>query len=406
MARSETVLSVFVASPADVSDERAQLEEVIRELNITWSRELALRFELVRWETHAYPSLGKDAQDVINKEIPNDYDIFVGIMGCKFGTPTNRAGSGTVEEFMRAKARHDTDSSKIKIMFYFKDAPVSPSTIDLDQLNKVREFKQSLGSEGGLYWSFVDVASFEKLLRLHLTRQVQAYLHDVKIDNSKVAATPSQITKIEDENEEPGILDLVEGFEARFQEVVKTSERITVATTDLSQRISFSTSEVNRLKANNASLLDRAALKRTIDRLATDMDQYAVRMEAEGAVFGDNFNKGMDSFIHIATLSAGMFDPKNQTAVDEAQTALANIRQLISGLGSMREKIAGFCEGIRTWPPMTTQLNHAKRTVLMALGHLTEVVKSAENLGKEAEGGLVDLLQSPPNEKRCTTDSR
>jgi hypothetical protein len=35
MARQETILSVFVASPSDVDEERNRLEEVIRELNTT-----------------------------------------------------------------------------------------------------------------------------------------------------------------------------------------------------------------------------------------------------------------------------------------------------------------------------------------------------------------------------------
>jgi len=60
MARQETILSVFVASPSDVDEERNRLEEVIRDLNTAWARELGIRLELVHWETHAYPSFGED----------------------------------------------------------------------------------------------------------------------------------------------------------------------------------------------------------------------------------------------------------------------------------------------------------------------------------------------------------
>ena|SRR3989337_1199459 len=31
-------------------------------------------------ETHTYPGIGEDAQDVINKQIDDDYDIFIGLM--------------------------------------------------------------------------------------------------------------------------------------------------------------------------------------------------------------------------------------------------------------------------------------------------------------------------------------
>ena len=46
MPRQEHVITVFVASPSDVSDERSKLEDVIRELNITWSRSLGIRLDL------------------------------------------------------------------------------------------------------------------------------------------------------------------------------------------------------------------------------------------------------------------------------------------------------------------------------------------------------------------------
>ena len=111
MPRQEHVLTAFVASPSDVVDERTKLEDVIREFNLTWSRELSVRLDLVRWETHAYPGAGDDAQAVINEQIHDDYDLFVGIIWCRYGTPTERAGSGTVEEFKRAKARYDADPS-------------------------------------------------------------------------------------------------------------------------------------------------------------------------------------------------------------------------------------------------------------------------------------------------------
>ena len=71
MPRNETVLVVFVASPEDVEPERNRLEEVIRELNVAWSRTLGVRLDLVRWETHGYPGIGSDAQDVLNRELPN-----------------------------------------------------------------------------------------------------------------------------------------------------------------------------------------------------------------------------------------------------------------------------------------------------------------------------------------------
>ncbi|TOO45297.1 DUF4062 domain-containing protein, partial [Vibrio parahaemolyticus] len=58
MAKSQHVLSVFVASPSDVKQERNLLESIINELNKTWSKTLNLRLELLRWETDCYPAFG------------------------------------------------------------------------------------------------------------------------------------------------------------------------------------------------------------------------------------------------------------------------------------------------------------------------------------------------------------
>jgi hypothetical protein len=79
MAKQVSVLSVFVASPDDVADERECLEGVIRELNLQWTSR-CVRLELVRWETHVYPGVGSDPQQVINEQIGDDYDIFLGLL--------------------------------------------------------------------------------------------------------------------------------------------------------------------------------------------------------------------------------------------------------------------------------------------------------------------------------------
>ena len=176
MTRQETILSVFVASPSDVDEERSCLDKVILEFNKTWARPLGTHIELIKWETHAYPSFGKNPQAVINEQIPQDFDLFIGLMWYRFGTPTGCAGSGTVEEFQRAKNRYDDDPNAIQLMIYFKDAPapIPPSQLDHTQLASIAEFRSSLGPEGGLFWSFQTVDDFETLVRLHLSRYIQA----------------------------------------------------------------------------------------------------------------------------------------------------------------------------------------------------------------------------------------
>ena len=74
---------------------------MIRQLNSTIGESEDATIALVRWETHAWPGFGEDAQAVINRQIEPG-DIFVGILWRRIGTATKRHLSGTIEELHRA----------------------------------------------------------------------------------------------------------------------------------------------------------------------------------------------------------------------------------------------------------------------------------------------------------------
>lgn len=162
-------LRVFVASPGDVTEERECLWRVVDELNRGIAAEKNYNLEIVRWETHAWPSAGDDAQDVINRQIPLP-DIFIGILWKRFGSPTKRAGSGTEEEFDRAYVSW-RKHKRPEIMFYFGRMPYFPSSTDeIAQMEKVFRFKIKLEEAGLLYWDYRSREQFEADVRSHLTK--------------------------------------------------------------------------------------------------------------------------------------------------------------------------------------------------------------------------------------------
>jgi hypothetical protein len=173
------LLKVFVASPSDVIEERNALDKLIGDINdvlVYLAPEKQLRLELVRYETHAYPDLGKP-QEVINREIPVDYDIFVGIMWKRAGTPTGTADSGTIEEFERARRQREKGSLP-RIMFYFCDQPMPvPTPAELEQLAKVVEFRNKLSGQG-LTSSYPSHAEFGEHIRGGLLRAIRDILRE------------------------------------------------------------------------------------------------------------------------------------------------------------------------------------------------------------------------------------
>jgi hypothetical protein len=105
---------------------------------------------------------------VIDEQIGDDYDIFIGILWTRFGTSTPRHDSGTYEEFNRAYERHK-NGEKILISIYFKDTPSPPSKIQPEQLQLVQNFRKEVSDKGGLYKQFVDSSDFRRQVEFQLT---------------------------------------------------------------------------------------------------------------------------------------------------------------------------------------------------------------------------------------------
>lgn len=391
MPRLETILRVFVASPKDVAEERACLEDVVRELNLTWSKNLGIRLELVKWETHAYPGIGTDPQAVINEQIGDDYDIFVGIIWTRFGTPTGRASSGTAEEFNRAYKRFRENPDQLRIMFYFKDAPVAPSELDPDQLALIREFREQLGEKGTLYWSYTTREEFATLIRMHLSRQVQEWQKSwgrgkgsnptVREDNVSPITTPQVIHSVQEEEE--GLLDLIEVGKENFETLVEVMEyRIKSAIEIHKKQISDRTEKLKEAKVTEQR-------KRVINCVAEDMEQFVVQIEAEIPIFSKAYSTGVDAFARAVVLWSEDFGSVDR---QKMKSALMMVRKSKTGLGNLRDKITSLRDTIAKIPRLTTVLNQAKRRMLSVLDKLDEQTATAVNLTSEAEKVLEKVI--------------
>ena len=148
MRPNVSIIRIFVSSPGDVSVEREEIEKIIDELNRTIGEENRVQLKVVKWETHVTPGMSHEGpQDKINKDI-GIYDIFIGIMWHRFGTPTKRADSGTEEEFRKAY-RQWLRTESPNIMFYFCQKRFTPqNTNEAEQYAKVLKFKDELFKKG------------------------------------------------------------------------------------------------------------------------------------------------------------------------------------------------------------------------------------------------------------------
>lgn len=163
-------IRVFLSSPSDVRLEREQAREVVAELGATAARELGLALETFGWERDAHPAAGRQ-QAAINRQV-GAYDVFVGIMWRRYGTPSGAFASGTEEEFLAAYDEWRRTRSP-KLMFYFCEAPpTGPEPADAaEQLERVRSFRRRLDTDLPLlYHVYDDRERFDRVFRPDLYR--------------------------------------------------------------------------------------------------------------------------------------------------------------------------------------------------------------------------------------------
>lgn len=383
MPRKETIVSIFVGSPSDVSEERKILESVINEINISWSKNQAIRFELKKWETDVVPGVGDDPQDVINKQISNEYDIFIGIMWKRFGTPTSRSESGTLEEFEIAYNKYSKDKTSVKIMIYFNDTPIKPSEIDTNQLNLVNIFKSKLSDKGILYYSYNDLATFESLCRMHLSKQLQDYVvHKDKNDDqneiSKIDLKEiAESNKIpDDDDDDKGLLDFIDKLYESFESLQDVTENISEATEEIGEKFSIRSQEVTGLQIDDH--LQRQVARRSISKMATDLQNYNTRLNAEVPLFTKFLNEGMEAFNKGIILSR---DFENSEL--EIENSLNQIREFSKTIIVTKEQMQLFRNSVAAMPRIQSDFNKQKTITTEHLDVIITSMEKAYNISNE-----------------------
>ncbi|WP_413282470.1 DUF4062 domain-containing protein [Vibrio sp. MA40-2] len=154
MSYEAKVFNVMIASPGDVSSERAIIRDVIYEWNAVNSEPRNIALLPVGWETHSSPEMGGQAQEIINNQVLDRCDLLVGVFWTRIGTPTTEYVSGTVEEI------EEHIKSTKPAMLYFSSQPVALDTVEPEQYAQLKAFKESCQNRS-LYESYDSRSSFK-----------------------------------------------------------------------------------------------------------------------------------------------------------------------------------------------------------------------------------------------------
>ncbi|QYM69897.1 hypothetical protein K1X80_06040 [Pseudomonas sp. So3.2b] len=188
MPYSASVFNVLIASPSDVPCERQAIAESLHEWNALHSQSTGKVLLPVMWESHSAPSMADRPQGVINDLVVKSCDMLIGAFWTRLGSPTGVEDSGTVEEIKWFLKQGKP------VMLYYSDAPVQPSKIDKDQLDRLEQFKKTIRNKG-IQEQYSSVEQLKVQLSRHLTIITRGLSVGTVVDASVVKAA-KESTKV------------------------------------------------------------------------------------------------------------------------------------------------------------------------------------------------------------------
>ena len=387
-------IKIFISCPSDIIDELNSIEIVVQEINKTSGKQNGYSLELLNWETDTYTQIGDDPQDVINTQIESEYDILVGLLWQKVGTPTKRDKSGTIEEINRAIENKEKEQ-----LIYFKTTPPENlNLIDLDQLSKINEFKKELTSKGVLYKEFNTTKKFESLFRINLTNLIIEKILGAKDfknivqKNSKSDDKYESITSLisEVENKDQNLVDidifqLVEETTSYLNSVTYSLSSMTTSLNDLANNLSVRTNELNRFIKIKDNRLRFNKVKTIVNLLAKELDEFNHRIQNEIPNFSENLISVGNTYSKVI-LAASSYDNEDTSGL--RQPAI----EFRDSIEEATKSCADLLREILKLPPVNSKFNRSKRETEITLKNLTREMLDGLLLLNEA-------FKTEPNKK-------
>jgi hypothetical protein len=178
-------IRLFVAHTSELTAELDKLREVATELNKSVADALGVFLEVVEWKTHVTSMMGRPQQVIFDQLPVNSWDIFIGILWLRFGSPTGALhpttgepyGSGIEEEFTLA---HDLwmNTGRPQVLFFRCTHPAAPTRVDPEELRKINQFFASFsraGANPGLVNTYDTVEAFAQKIQTDLIRILLSY---------------------------------------------------------------------------------------------------------------------------------------------------------------------------------------------------------------------------------------
>lgn len=137
MPRSMKQFDVVISAPNNLINDAKIIEDFLKNLNNTFDpRGIVIRSR--HWSHAAVPGLGTEGQEVVRKQLLENCDILVALIGRRLGTPTSEHESGTADEIAYMSQRDGSLFNNKHVQIYFKNEQVNMDDIDIDEIQRVK----------------------------------------------------------------------------------------------------------------------------------------------------------------------------------------------------------------------------------------------------------------------------
>jgi hypothetical protein len=395
MPKSVTVISLFLASPSDVTHERAVVSATVDEWNARHSSTSGTTFNLLTWEKSVSAGFGDDGQQVINSQIDDDYDALIAIFWTRLGTATKRDVSGSVEEYHRALYRMQSGED-VEIAFLFKDTPVDFRSVDLTQLAAVTAFEKEAQEAGALTKNFRDDESLRleiSMLLDRLSRKFgeprQAPLVTSQSNRFSLPATTQQTSPTHASDDDIGLFDIVENltqyansggvFLEEFSRLINQMKIVT-------EEVTHGFEEIRAVRA-----LDPSEMRPGLNRIADEMNHFSHFVENSMLDYSEDLSGVANSIRDMIRVSYDWLSTE-----EEMLPALLPFREMLKNLYSVivftQNGLGDMAATITNLPRAMTNFNKAKRRLVQNSQAFNNVNENGKVLIEQAISELGALI--------------
>ena len=271
MIDNAKIYIILISCPSDVQKEIQSIKEVIEEINHQTIARNHICFQVKHWSRDVDTEIGQEAQQYINENLVDDCDILVSIFKTRFGSPTKNAASGTEEEINKF-----VDAKK-KCFLYFsrKSDDIDLASLDLDQMQKVRNFRSSI-SDTSLYRFYDSLQNLKEVFKSDFNIYLNKMLSEHKSISEKSEKTDIEIKEPDKSNV---LVETDMQTNELWDSVSEIVEDLESATSKLQELTTYTysfTEDTQKFTANLQSLKSNPAVKPIL--IKAEMEKYARRI--------------------------------------------------------------------------------------------------------------------------------